>query len=504
MLHSRGTFADLNQKEVLVPIIDIFHDMDLQQKAMTNIDVAMTHRAENSTMRQQDIAAPSPSGGPADRHSNTNCGSNGVDNGPPLTTPSLVDSSAVSQPHSRHSSADHDSTPLHRRSPSSANYRFPSAQPPPRSITTPPPTADMRSLYIPPVHYTSSLRATSAEQPTTGPSDLPPAFEPSPPLQPAASSDYLRIIERFRSRRLEDLDDRNNVLRLDLTPAIDLRTPLAAAETAAIIGCLENVEFVVVVQGLAARLNASYWTVSFLLTSLPPLLPVQCDHYRADRHGVMTFVGSVLVPLRAVHAHFLHGSPVQLPYPDGPVVVDGGPDDGLALHDMELAFHSTLVVLGEMELVVFDPLTAKQRSRVLDFLRRMGYLPGTRADLVDKYLHNLKYDGLPTLNELSNTFKQCLGCTVYDVAPPFVVCVDCSRAPSRFDPRAGIRSSAGHTGSLPRSQAYKERSDVVAVCECPGRTPCAVCEGCDQCSCLCHTMFLTRYRLLRLGNNQNI
>ncbi|RHZ29635.1 hypothetical protein DYB31_007755 [Aphanomyces astaci] len=288
-----------------------------------------------------------------------------------------------------------------------------------------------------------------------------------------------------------------------------------------------------------------------------------------------------------------------------------------------------------MELVVFDPLTAKQRSRVLDFLRRMGYLPGTRADLVDKYLHNLKYDGLPTLsqicwvlmywrgskfgykssvvqvrageyahvhkpssvapsplqyifnprncfleairqwlalttldtgacvphlravlpvlerlvdedqavhddgddgwflgaqhplparhqagpnrtlpphlsrcrlcsNELSNTFKQCLGCTVYDVAPPFVVCVDCSRAPSRFDPRAGIRSSAGHTGSLPRSQAYKERSDVVAVCECPGRTPCAVCEGCDQCSCLCHTMFLTRYRLLRLGNNQNI
>ncbi|RHY44762.1 hypothetical protein DYB30_013884, partial [Aphanomyces astaci] len=347
MLHSRGTFADLNQKEVLVPIIDIFHDMDLQQKAMANIDVAMTHRAENSTMRQQDIAATPPSGGPADRHSNTNCGSNGVDNGPPLTTPSLVDFSAVSQPHSLHSSADHDSTPLHRRSPSSdipssANYRFPSAQPPPRSITTPPPTADMRSLYIPPVHYTSSLRATSAEQPTTGPSDLPPAFEPSPPLQPAASSDYLRIIERFRSRRLEDLDDRNNVLRLDLTPAIDLRTPLAAAETAAIIGCLENVEFVVVVQGLAARLNASYWTVSFLLTSLPPLLPVQCDHYRADRHGVMTFVGSVLVPLRAVHAHFLHGSPVQLPYPDGPVVVDGGPDDGLALHDMELAFHSTL------------------------------------------------------------------------------------------------------------------------------------------------------------------
>ncbi|KAF0775115.1 hypothetical protein AaE_001185, partial [Aphanomyces astaci] len=56
----------------------------------------------------------------------------------------------------------------------------------------------------------------------------------------------------------------------------------------------------------------------------------------------MTFVGSVLVPLRAVHAHFLHGSPVQLPYPDGPVVVGGGPDDGLALHDMELAFHSTL------------------------------------------------------------------------------------------------------------------------------------------------------------------
>ncbi|KAF0704661.1 hypothetical protein AaE_014823, partial [Aphanomyces astaci] len=226
MLHSRGTFADLNQKEVLVPIIDIFHDMDLQQKAMANIDVAMTHRAENSTMRQQDIAATPPSGGPADRHSNTNCGSNGVDNGPPLTTPSLVDFSAVSQPHSLHSSADHDSTPLHRRSPSSdipssANYRFPSAQPPPRSITTPPPTADMRSLYIPPVHYTSSLRATSAEQPTTGPSDLPPAFEPSPPLQPAASSDYLRIIERFRSRRLEDLDDRNNVLRLDLTPAID-------------------------------------------------------------------------------------------------------------------------------------------------------------------------------------------------------------------------------------------------------------------------------------------
>ncbi|KAF0760628.1 hypothetical protein AaE_003529 [Aphanomyces astaci] len=58
------------------------------------------------------------------------------------------------------------------------------------------------------------------------------------------------------------------------------------------------------------------------------------------------------------------------------------------------------VVLGEMELVVFDPLTAKQRSRVLDFLRRMGYLPGTRADLVDKYLHNLKYDGLPTLSQI--------------------------------------------------------------------------------------------------------
>ncbi|RHZ18294.1 hypothetical protein DYB37_003497 [Aphanomyces astaci] len=502
-------------------------------------------------MRQQDIAAPSPSGGPADRHSNTNCGSNGVDNGPPLTTPSLVDSSAVSQPHSLHSSADHDSTPLHRRSPSSdipssANYRFPSAQPPPRSITTPPPTADMRSLYIPPVHYTSSLRATSAEQPTTGPSDLPPAFEPSPPLQPAASSDYLRIIERFRSRRLEDLDDRNNVLRLDLTPAIDLRTPLAAAETAAVIGCLENVEFVVVVQGLAARLNASYWTISFLLTSLPPLLPVQCDHYRADRHGMMTFVGSVLVPLRAVRAHFLHGSPVQLPYPDGPVVVGGGPDDGLALHDMELAFHSTLpssVAPSPLQ-YIFNPrnclLEAIRQWLALTTLDTGACVPHLRAVLPvlerlvdeDQAVHDDGDDGwflgaqhpLParhhagpnrTLpphlsrcrlcsNELSNTFKQCLGCTVYDVAPPFVVCVDCSRAPSRFDPRAGIRSSAGHTGSLPRSQAYKERSDVVAVCECPGRTPCAVCEGCDQCSCLCHTMFLTRYRLLRLGNNQDI
>ncbi|RHY32669.1 hypothetical protein DYB32_002357 [Aphanomyces invadans] len=493
--------------------------------------------------------------------------------------------------------------------------------------------------------------------------------------------------------------------------------------------CLERVELLVVLQGLASTLTTSYWTLSFLfaayagswppiqLTSthprLPPHLLVHCDHYRADRNGNMTYVSSVMVPLSTVRPFFLHGSPVQLPHPDGAVVV-GSLDDGLTLQGIELAFHAPRVrlsapscsalltrllaqvhanlttafgwnlfaggphcwmqympsqyrdprrfepkihfgrptgqrsellysgngstdtayqvVLGEMELVVFDPMSSELCNSVVDILKRMGYHPNTRADLSDKFLHNLNADvysmlvfiswewvfqgvtpeglqasakvgsavntavahyarqpppslspmpfqfvfnprncileaarqwlALSTLettsfgpivskirailpvvelfvdeeqaihrqgddswflgahrripnavdrvlpphmavcrmNELSNTYKQCLGCTVFEISPPFVICIDCFRMESQFEPKTGIRSSAGHTGSLPQSQAFKERSGGdFPSCTCSDRVQCGLCDGCDQCSCLCHTMFATRHRLHRPG-----
>ncbi|ETV96282.1 hypothetical protein, variant 1 [Aphanomyces invadans] len=758
MLHSRGTFTDLNQKDVLVPSSDIFRDMDLQLQVAANPGLGVKHREENAAMRR-DVGQTPPV--PMTIHKPSVPTISGCNDGEPHPTsmngraaPSTIVSPGANLRAHHHDVSNpvpsDSAAPRHAASDMNVHaYPTPSLLiPPPRhsshtntSLPSTPPTMDMSALYMPPLRYTSSLRSqpraentaksthpgpTASSQSSYDPAcGQPPSTEPSTSHPRWTRRDLLGALHRFHDGRRDDLDARNNVIRLDVTAAMKDRSLMSESEVATVMGCLERVELLVVLQGLASTLTTSYWTLSFLFAALPPHLLVHCDHYRADRNGNMTYVSSVMVPLSTVRPFFLHGSPVQLPHPDGAVVV-GSLDDGLTLQGIELAFHAPRVhanlttafgwnlfaggphcwmqympsqyrdprrfepkihfgrptgqrsellysgngstdtayqvVLGEMELVVFDPMSSELCNSVVDILKRMGYHPNTRADLSDKFLHNLNKFGfnasvvrlvagelvhvhkgrlhmwrsvgsadvysmlvfiswewvfqgvtpeglqasaksavntavahyarqpppslspmpfqfvfnprncileaarqwlalstlettsfgpivskiraiLPVVelfvdeeqaihrqgddswflgahrripnavdrvlpphmavcrmcsNELSNTYKQCLGCTVFEISPPFVICIDCFRMESQFEPKTGIRSSAGHTGSLPQSQAFKERSGGdFPSCTCSDRVQCGLCDGCDQCSCLCHTMFATRHRLHR-------
>jgi hypothetical protein len=110
--------------------------------------------------------------------------------------------------------------------------------------------------------------------------------------------------------------------------------------------------------------------------------------------------------------------------------------------------------------------------------------------------------------ELTNIYKQCLGCTVHARRkrpnasyPVFRICVRCHAQPERhhFKPRElhgcydKLCSSEGHTGLLPATRRYQaERSYF--KCRCAPYVRCADCGGCESCCCLCHTLFQTRFR----------
>ncbi|KDO31766.1 hypothetical protein SPRG_03686 [Saprolegnia parasitica CBS 223.65] len=111
--------------------------------------------------------------------------------------------------------------------------------------------------------------------------------------------------------------------------------------------------------------------------------------------------------------------------------------------------------------------------------------------------------------ELGNSYKQCLGCMILAKKPatgiplpPFKLCWSCFVSDAdhhvTFEHQNGLRSGFGHTGALLHSKQYRANPHAVD-CSCKhGVTKlCPVCDGCDACACICHTMFQTRYRALR-------
>ncbi|OQS02939.1 hypothetical protein THRCLA_04738 [Thraustotheca clavata] len=109
-------------------------------------------------------------------------------------------------------------------------------------------------------------------------------------------------------------------------------------------------------------------------------------------------------------------------------------------------------------------------------------------------------------NELSNSYKQCLGCAIFSAKPMpisfphFNMCMSCYYQDAdhhlTYHSRSGARSCHGHTGSLVNTKRFKEAPESVE-CSCPNAKSCPICDGCDSCCCICHTMFQTRYRSQR-------
>ncbi|DAZ92927.1 TPA: hypothetical protein N0F65_011503 [Lagenidium giganteum] len=110
--------------------------------------------------------------------------------------------------------------------------------------------------------------------------------------------------------------------------------------------------------------------------------------------------------------------------------------------------------------------------------------------------------------ELTNIYKQCLGCTIYSSRcrpnmnyKVFRICFRCHAQPEHhhFKPRLihtyyeRLISSEGHTGLLPATRRY-QAVRTYFKCRCTPSQSCAYCGGCESCSCLCHTMFQTRFR----------
>ncbi|GAB9465795.1 hypothetical protein Gpo141_00003188 [Globisporangium polare] len=106
--------------------------------------------------------------------------------------------------------------------------------------------------------------------------------------------------------------------------------------------------------------------------------------------------------------------------------------------------------------------------------------------------------------ELTNIYKQCLGCTAYASAchpnmsfSVFRICLRCHAHPKHhhFKPRltrgyfGKLLSCEGHTGA-PQSVLDPNFRE----CACLPTQPCAYCSGCQSCSCECHTRFQTRFR----------
>ncbi|RLN86336.1 hypothetical protein BBJ28_00007453 [Nothophytophthora sp. Chile5] len=110
--------------------------------------------------------------------------------------------------------------------------------------------------------------------------------------------------------------------------------------------------------------------------------------------------------------------------------------------------------------------------------------------------------------EITNLYKQCLGCAVYSrrcrpnmAYPVFRICLRCHSQPEQhhFKPRAifsyydKVLSSEGHTGLLPATRRYQSVRSYFK-CRCVPSVRCPHCGGCESCSCLCHTLFQTRFR----------
>ncbi|KAF1794930.1 Like-Sm (LSM) domain containing protein, LSm4/SmD1/SmD3 [Phytophthora cactorum] len=115
--------------------------------------------------------------------------------------------------------------------------------------------------------------------------------------------------------------------------------------------------------------------------------------------------------------------------------------------------------------------------------------------------------------EITNLYKQCLGCAVYSrrcrpnmAFPIFRICLRCHSQPEQhhFKPRAiasyydKVLSSEGHTGILPATRRYQSVRSYFK-CRCVPSNRCAHCGGCESCSCLCHTLYQTRFRFTAPG-----
>lgn len=115
--------------------------------------------------------------------------------------------------------------------------------------------------------------------------------------------------------------------------------------------------------------------------------------------------------------------------------------------------------------------------------------------------------------ELTNIYKQCLGCTIHarQRCPNmeyhiFRICLRCHAQPEHHHfkpPRLHgyydkMSSSMGHTGLLPATRRYQSERSYFK-CRCVPYVRCAYCGGCESCCCLCHTLFQTRFRYISPG-----
>ncbi|KAF4315125.1 hypothetical protein G195_011361, partial [Phytophthora kernoviae 00238/432] len=120
--------------------------------------------------------------------------------------------------------------------------------------------------------------------------------------------------------------------------------------------------------------------------------------------------------------------------------------------------------------------------------------------------------------EITNLYKQCLGCAVYSrrcrpnmAYPIFRICMRCHSQPEQhhFKPSAifsyydKVLSSEGHTGLLPATRRYQSVRSYFK-CRCVPSLRCAHCGGCESCSCLCHTLFQTRFRFTAPANLERL
>eukprot|EP00644_Phytophthora_capsici_P014967 jgi/Phyca11/511104/fgenesh2_kg.PHYCAscaffold_76_\ len=95
--------------------------------------------------------------------------------------------------------------------------------------------------------------------------------------------------------------------------------------------------------------------------------------------------------------------------------------------------------------------------------------------------------------------------------PIFRICLRCHSQPEQhhFKPRAiasyydKVLSSEGHTGILPATRRYQSVRSYFK-CRCVPSLRCAHCGGCESCSCLCHTLFQTRFRFTAPANLERL
>ncbi|RLN74080.1 hypothetical protein BBJ28_00022833 [Nothophytophthora sp. Chile5] len=476
------------------------------------------------------------------------------------------------------------------------------------------------------------------------------------------------IYERFSCHA----DDANHVFRIDLTPVFaDKATRLYQPEIDFFFRCFESPDVSLVVKGMSSELNQYIWAWPFILECCGSDTHFAFDHFQFRRNietdmPELAYVGELRLSMASFNS-YLEKYLSSVPGKDVVVLEDHvtkkpvtivASENIIALNELVLAKHCaqvcaphihfgtgiqwsnhrgrncctcvTKVLVGSLELVIFERFEPKYKADFDHILQRSGYDAARKTMLLDAHLRALRCvqslrDGefvhvnkcgvaivrtgqflrsaltsgrprtsqllafapspapvdrgvvaqrqaqmvlflesiLPCLDaiveeayelglsstddsdefrkifddesmwrtvdadlreppadnaenyscgicgrEITNLYKQCLGCAVYSrrcrpnmAYPVFRICLRCHSQPEQhhFKPRAifsyydKVLSSEGHTGLLPATRRYQSVRSYFK-CRCVPSVRCPHCGGCESCSCLCHTLFQTRFR----------